>query len=264
MIPIDAHVHFHRREWVEPTLSAATKNFAALAAIDSDLRGVLLLAQTRGEKIFEWLRQQLQVGAWHVDRIVEERQSLWLTNADHRLLVVCGRQIQAERGLEVLALGTDEQFDEQLGLESTLELVRASRALPVLPWGFGKWTGDRGRRIQALLAKQASDELWLGDNGGRLRNWRRPLLLEEGERHGVRILPGTDPFPFGADYRRVGSFGCLVPGPLDSSQPWASICMQLRHLDISPSLYGRCSRWLRFGFNQAWMQVHMRLRDKTA
>ncbi|MGH8221482.1 MAG: hypothetical protein ACREQZ_00780 [Woeseiaceae bacterium] len=264
MLAIDAHVHFHQPRWVEPTLSAAAANFRLLAATrDSKPLGVLLLAQSAREQVFEWLREQSRAGAWTVKQVAAESQTLRVGNAGVELLVVCGRQIRAEQGLEVLALGTDQRFPDGLGLERTLAEVRQARALPVLPWGFGKWLGRRGRRVNEILSERSGKSLWLGDSGGRLRGLRRPRLMAEAERRAVGVLPGTDPFPFGHDYRRVGSFGCLLPAAIDPSQPWQSIAARLRAIEGSPTAYGRSTGWFRFGFNQAWIQVHMRLHGRS-
>jgi hypothetical protein len=264
-MPIDSHVHFHQRRWIEPTLAAAAANFAAAACPDgSGPLGVLLLAQSTAERVFEWLREQSAVGAWTVQRVPAEPESLWVDRGGARLLVVCGRQISAERGLELLALGTDEDFDSHAGLRPTLARIRAAGALPVLPWGFGKWWGARGELIRGLLAEEAGNDLWLGDNGGRLDSLARPRLLSDGERQGLRTLPGTDPFPFGRDYRRVGSFGCLVTSTVDGQRPWRSLAEQLRRSQSSPAAYGRGAGWLQFGLNQIRIQVHMGLRRTAA
>jgi hypothetical protein len=264
LLPIDAHVHFHRRRWVEPTLCAAAGNFRSLAgARDSEPLGALLLTESTRERVFEWLREQPRTGAWMVQQVAAERQTLRLGSDGVELLVVCGRQIVAEHGLEVLALGTDERFPDGLGLERTLADVRQAGALPVLPWGFGKWRGRRARRIHEILSQQSGESLWLGDNGGRLRGLRRPGLLAEAERHAVGVLPGTDPFPFGHDYRRVGSFGCLLPVAIDPLRPWQSIAARLRAIAGSPTAYGRSTGWIRFGFNQAWIQLHTRLHGRA-
>lgn len=262
-IPVDGHVHFHHRELVAVTLDAALANFRALGAagITRDC-GVLLLAQAARESVFEWLRARPVVGAWSVTSVPGESQSLWLRREQGTLLVVCGRQVIAEPGLEVIALGTDQRIEDGLGLEPTLALARSAAALAVLPWGFGKWTGRRKLRIRKQLAVADVSSLWVGDNGGRLRNLGRPRLLDEAEARGIGVLPGTDPFPFGRDYRRVGSFGFLLDLPLVASRPWQSVRAALVGLKRSPEAYGRSSGSLGFGFRQAWMQVHKRLHGR--
>jgi hypothetical protein len=260
MFPIDGHVHFHTPANVERTLAAAVRNLrSAVPGREDKLLGGLLLAEAAGEQVFAWLCAQANVGRWAVETVASERHSLWLADGTSRVLIVCGRQVRAAHGIEVLALGTDRRFRDREALESTIDHVRESGAIAALPWGFGKWIGRRGAIVRELLAAQSRDDLWLGDNGGRLRALRRPRLLEEGERRGMRVLPGSDPFPFGSDFRRVGGIGFLLHGPVDRARPWASIHAALLRLPASPPAFGGGTGWLRFGFNQLWIQVHTRL-----
>ena len=250
-------MHFHDRNRVVDTLEAATANFSALGLAAGDrVRGALLLAQSFRERVFEWLRDQPRVERWRIAAATAEPQSLWLRSDAAEILVVCGRQAVAEPGLEVLALGTHRQIEDGLGLWATLELARSGDALAVMPWGFGKWTGRRKRRVREAIDAEKGTDLWMGDNGGRLSALPRPRLLGEGERRGHAILPGTDPFPFWRDYRRVGSFGCVVPVVLDADRPWHSIRTALRDARAAPHCYGRGSGVLAFGLKQARMQFH--------
>jgi hypothetical protein len=264
-IPVDAHVHFHRAATVLPTLESAAANFRVLGLPGATPPlGALLLAQSANERVFEWLREQSRVGGWSVAGVRDEPQSLWLVGEAAKLLVVCGRQVVAEPGLEVLALGTDRMIEDGLGLEPTLRSAESAGALPVLPWGFGKWMGRRKQRIREQILAPGVERLWVGDNGGRLRMMPRPSLLDEAEARGFGVLPGSDPFPFGRDHRRAGSFGCLLDVELDVAQPWACLRAALVRIRGSPRAYGQGAGWLGFGFRQAWMQVHKRSGGQSA
>jgi hypothetical protein len=174
------------------------------------------------------------------------------------LLFVAGRQVATSDGLEVLALGAAATFADGEPLESTLAVVRRSGALPVLPWGFGKWSLARGRMIEELLRRGDPAELFLGDNGGRLRWGRLPPLFAFAAERGFRILPGTDPLPFPHHGGRAGSFGFQLPVPLDSERPAAAIFAALRDRHARPVAYGRGERLLPFLVNQAGMQWRKR------
>jgi hypothetical protein len=258
-IPVDGHVHFHDPRLVEPTLGAAARNFRALRIADpAPPRGVLLLAQYPREAVFDWLREQQRVGTWKITGVPAEPHSLWLRCEASELLVVCGYQVDVERGLELLVLGTNRPIAGGLGFVHTVREARARGALAVLPWGFGKWTGRRKRLVRAAINSADLTDMWMGDNGGRLSALPRPPLLAEGERAGHAILPGSDPFPFGDDYRRVGSFGCLVPTVLDPERPWQSLRIALVRHGSSPEAYGRAAGLLEFSVKQARIQVHKR------
>ena len=86
--------------------------------------------------------------------------------AGETLVLVAGRQIQTLEGLEALALGTDSEFPDGLELTAALAEVRASGALAVLPWGFGKWWFRRGQLARKAIDSAAANEFFLGDNRG--------------------------------------------------------------------------------------------------
>jgi hypothetical protein len=140
-----------------------------------------------------------------------------------------------------------------------IDLVRSDGALAVVPWGFGKWIGRAGIRIRELFNSQSPESLFAGDNGGRLQILGMPKPLKAARREGFRVLPGTDPFPFGADYRRVGGFGFLAAMEPDLIHPWQSLRSALVGTARAPEPYGRALPPIRFLFNQGWIQVHNRM-----
>lgn len=258
-LPVDSHVHFHRLALVDPTLEAAAGNFLAAGARNAQLTGMLLLAEAARERIFEQLAAARDSGGWQISAVAEEPQTLIAASRGRRIALVCGRQVRCSLGLEVLALGTTAAFPEGRPVDETIERVRADGALAVLPWGFGKWWGQAGRVIREGLDRWAAGEVFAGDNGGRLQLQGMPGLLREAERRGFRILPGTDPFPFAGDYRRVGAFGFLAGIEPELSRPWTTLRRWLDSGAVKPEPYGLALDPLRFMFNQCWIQVHNRM-----
>lgn len=188
-----------------------------------------------------------------------EPETVIAEKAGCRIAIVCGRQIRCKLGLEVLALGTTARYPDDHDVEETVDLVRSRGALPVLPWGFGKWIGRSGARIRELFRSQTPGSLFGGDNGGRLQTLGLPKILKAASREGFPVLPGTDPFPFGADYRRVGSFGFLAAVEQDPTHPWLSLRRAIVGAGRPPEPYGRALAPMRFLLNQGWIQVHNRL-----
>jgi len=164
----------------------------------------------------------------------------------------------------VLALGTVARFPEGEPLEATVDRVQAAGTLAAVPWGFGKWTGQRGAQVRQLFGQRAPDSLFVGDNGGRVELLGLPALVRTARDAGFRVLPGTDPFPFGGDHRRVGGFGFTVGVDPDPERPWSDLRACLEAGAGSPLAYGRALDPLRFVFNQAWIQVHNRMKPKAA
>jgi hypothetical protein len=257
--PVDGHVHFHDVRFVAPTLDAAAHNFRAACGRSHGLVGAILLTEASGEHVFDSLQDLSMAGAWGFAPAADEPESLIAQRGDVALAIVGGRQVRAAAGLEVLALGTRSVFREGMPLTDTVEAIRRSGAVTVLPWGFGKWLGARGRVVAATLAKFEPDQLFVGDNGGRLSLLGVPALVRASERRGFRVIPGTDPFPFALDHRRVGRFGFLGEVPLPAAAPWRALRGWLIARRTSPLTYGEASGLLRLVVNQIGIQVHRRL-----
>ena len=234
-------------------------NFSRIFAPEGYFVGALLLTESSREHVFEHLTETAPFGRWQIDPVADEPQTVIAETEGCRIAIVCGKQVRCGLGLEVLALGTTARYPDGGEVEETIDLVRSGGALPVIPWGFGKWIGRAGARIRDLFDSQTPQSLFAGDNGGRLQILGMPKLLNVARRDGFRVLPGTDPFPFGADYRRVGSFGFLVATEPDPACPWQSLRSALVGTACSPEPYGRALPPIRFLLNQSGMQVRNRI-----
>ena len=259
VLPVDAHVHLHRLEDVPRTFDSAIVNFRRNGPGTGGLTGVLLLTQMSRERVFEALRATSSVGDWRIDTVPGEPESLIASRNEARLALVCGRQVRSDNGLEVAAYGTMNAFPDGRSFDDCLRSVVASGALAAVPWGFGKWIGRRGEIIRAAFELAREAGVFLGDSGSRNALLPEPALLREGRHAGLRVLPGTDPFPFGGDFRRVGSFGFLaLVGPDCLTAPWRTLRGWLERQTSSPQAYGRPSGPLRFAVNQFGMQLYNR------
>lgn len=256
--PVDGHVHFHSIDRVGLSLDAAARHFGAAAGRRGGLLGALLLTQANGEYVFEQLGTSGRVDGWRYSPVPGEPQSLLARKGDTTIAIVCGRQVRAEGGLEVLALGTCKRFVDGTPFDSTFAAVRDSDALPVLPWGFGKWLGHRGQQIQSTLDSAGPGAVSVGDNGSRLSLVETPGLIRTSAEKGFQILPGTDPFPFGDDYCRVGSFGFLADIEPDPAAPWGTLKAWLTGPGRAPTAFGKTTGPVRFVFNQVGIQVYNR------
>ena len=255
-LPVDGHVHFHRLERVGATLDSAAANFSQVGCGVTNVLGVLMLVESHAEDVFGRLAEAEFAGSWRISTVEQEPQSLLASSRGRTLLIVCGRQISCADGLEVLALGALQRYPQGAELERTLARVQADGHIAVVPWGFLKWRGFRGDRIRELMAGQAQGSLFFGDNGGRMGALGAPRLLQQAEHAGFALLPGTDPFPFGRDYRRVGSFGFVAGAELDPAAPWTNLQHWLRENPDRIRPYGRAVGSLKFVFNQGWIQLH--------
>lgn len=262
--PVDAHVHLHTLSNVPATLDAAAAHFDEAWAGRKSLLGCLLLTQMAHERVFEALTARDMVGGWRLQRLEQEPETLIASSRGRSMALVCGRQVRAEDGLEVAALGTLQTFPDGRPFVESLEAVLATDAIAAIPWGFGKWLGARGRRVEAALERHDPRQIFLGDSGARSRGMREPGLIRRARARGIRVLAGSDPFPFGADCRRVGGFGFLAEIEPDAARPLHALRAWLRAPQATPALYGHPSTPLRFLINQVGVQVHNRVAQKAA
>ena len=267
---VDAHVHIHDCFDLSEFLDAAARNFSTAASglgVADSYVPVLCLTETSYAGKFDELRAlaEKNPGAcvtrgsgWRVYSI-DEAVSL---SVDHsqlgKLHIVAGKQIVVAERLEVLALGCAAKWPDGLPASEVIEGVTGAGAIAVLPWGFGKWLGRRGRIIRSLIEEHSNKSLFLGDNSGRPIFFREPREFELGRGLGLKVLPGTDPLPFASESRRAGSFGFFVEGTLNDQTPWSDLCQKLVQPSLNIQHYGRLESPFRFVRNQLAMQYVVR------
>ncbi len=250
---VDAHVHIHPCFPVESFFDGALENFHRTAeGLGLTATGCLLLTEMAGSHWFRDARGMM--GAWTLASGEEEDSLVARRSTGESLIIVAGRQIVVYERIEVLALGRDADIPDGLPLNETLRRVRDSGALPVLPWGFGKWLGRRGALVAATLARPGG-ELYLGDNSNRLQLAGVPRLLREAGERGILVLPGSDPLPFPNHAGRAGSFGFVLEGALDPLRPAKDLLRRVRALREQPRTYGRGETLPRFLRDQASLQL---------
>ena len=255
---VDAHVHFHLCFERDAFLDAAFANFkrgAEELGVGGPFLGCLLLAEMTGERALQRLLSG-EAGAWRFEPTGEPSSLMARRSPDGaRLLVIAGRQVRTREGLEILALLSAEEFPDGLPFRDALARVRWSGAVPVLPWGFGKWWFYRGALIEGILRRPEPKWLFLGDNGGRPDLGAAPRLLREG---GVPVLPGSDPLPLPEHAGRAGSYGFLVEDGVEERRPAAALRRWLRELSMQPPTFGRCQSLGRFCRDQMALRFRRR------
>ena len=279
LILIDSHVHLYNCFNIEKFFDSALDNFSESA---NECRGsknftsLLLLTETKSDRYFQKLSglakertentsfsDSSPLKKWTI-RLTQERCSLYAHLASSRgLYLIAGRQIVTAENLEVLALATEQDFEDGQPLETTIEQTIAAGGIPVIPWGFGKWIGHRGKILSNLLKERKFPVLFLGDNSGRPIFWSRPPLFKQAEQLGIRVLPGTDPLPFASESFRPGTFGFAMHGQLDPEKPARSLKQLLLEEETQFQAYGSLENPWRFIRNQIAMQIVKRQRRKA-
>ena len=259
---VDAHVHIHPRFVLSDFFDHAAANFDAVArecGADDDTPGCLMLTECAWDHRFEGMREAVgrSVGNWRLSA-TEESVSIHVTAEGKRpLVVIAGRQLVTAERLEVLALGTDRRFEDGLPIDAAIARARAVGAMAVIPWGFGKWTGKRGRIVERMITSTDRGRFFIGDNGGRL-HWGTPPLFEVAVKSGLRILPGSDPLPFSNQISRPGTTGFALPGAFDQRRPYESIRESLMTTAEQPLMFGKGVCVSAFLYSQIAMQLRKR------
>jgi len=266
MIFADAHVHIHDCFDLEKILDAAYSNFQAeadrLGHSDKFTR-ILLLTETEKDCWFNRLSKISDGNTTHRCRVTKkwefhrtgENVSLSAISGHKSLIIIAGRQVETAEGLEVLALSTTGSFTFGIPIIDLVKEVKKQDAIPVIPWGFGKWLGRRGKALINVMKTHKDSKIFLGDNSGRPSFLPFPHHFKVAKRNGIHILPGSDPLPFATEYDRVGRFGFILEEKISKSYPAKSLKQILMKSRLKIQPYGDFENPFRFLRNQLKMQI---------
>ncbi len=211
-VAVDAHVHLHGGA---ASLAAAARNIAE-ACPDADA-GALMLVERAGENVFAALRDDAPDGIHPTAEPIALRYDAGAVP----ILIIAGRQVVTAEKVELLLLGTLACPSDGTPLDALLA-EQAPPVIAVLPWGFGKWIGQRGSVVGAALARHPG--VLPGDIQA-----RPGLLPSKTLRRSRRVtLTGTDPLPIEGDRHRIGGFGQVMHVSIDPDAPATSVLTALR------------------------------------
>jgi hypothetical protein len=261
LIIADAHVHFYNcfdsERWVDSALNNFRKEVGN-SLEEPPFSAFLFLTETKDENWFQRFSCQAETGPaqaegrgkWGLQQTKEACSLYARLNDKAGLYIIAGKQIQTIENLEVLALGAFQDFEEKAPLEALIKQISDLGALPVIPWGVGKWIGRRGRVIRDLLGRRAFPPFFLGDNRNRPIFWPRPNLFNQAEKKGLSVLPGTDPLPFPSEMWQIGRFGFKLFGSVDPEYPFRDIKKILHNPKTRLQPFGARENPWRFFWNQ--------------
>lgn len=254
MLYLDCHVHIYPGFDLTELLDAAVANFRGWGngPTPSDgVHGALLLTLTAKDRSYDQILEstlQGQIGPWQSLTTTPET-GLELYCGNDRLSLISGWQVATADGLEVHALGTQQQFKDGLSTAKTVETINASGALAAIPWGAGKWLGTRGKLLAQLIQTPGLDFM-LSDSGLRPRLWPRSRLFDLAQQHGRGVIAGTDPLPLANEVSRVGSFGIALNTHDLILTNTNELLTHLRENRKSPTVMGRGRALLPFVHDQ--------------
>ncbi len=255
----DTHVHLHPAFDIDRTLDSAAENFdRADPGLPSSARmDVLCLTDSAGHRSDRDLLESIRpAAAWRFSPVPDSSGACAERSDGRRIYLLPGFQIISTENLEILALDCRcPQPDREADLSTLIDRILTCGGIPVLPWGFGKWTGARGEAVRQLI--DSRQDFYLADNGNRLRGTRLPALLAQGRDQGLPLLTGSDPLPLPSQYARAGACGIRAGLPKDESDPSRAF---RQVLDARAwSTFGTLVPLGSFVFNQVAMQIRKRI-----
>ena len=249
-IAVDMHVHLYPYYDAHALFTAAARNLHA-AAPTAD-RFAFYLTDRAGQHAFRELRAgSLTPPVWHLQSTPDPHALRFSTRDGRHLLVLAARQIVTRDRLEVLALGIAEEIADGAPAAEVVARIRVAGALPVLPWGLGKWLGARGRLVRSLIESAKPGELAVADTCLRPALLGDSALLRAARARNLPVLAGTDPLPRLGEEEMAGRFGVLVEGAFEEDRAAVSLTGLLSRAGAHLQTVGRrCS--LGEAFSRAW------------
>lgn len=242
IVAADSHVHLYPEYDLAHALRSGMANLARLAegADPSEPRACALFLTERSDcHVF----RDLRAGAALPNSIevvrCEDPGAIEVRCDAGSAYLFPGRQVATRERLEVLCLTADADIPDGLGLEETLERVRSTGGIPVIPFAPGKWLGARGRLLERTLGGVAGGAVLVSDSALRPFGWPRPRLMLSA---GAHVLAGSDPLPLAGDELRLGTYATLWRTGVDWRTPTTAARALLR---TPPTALGgaRLSPW---------------------
>lgn len=263
MILIDSHVHFHKCFKIEKFFSSVFQNFSTEVLKHeekSDWYGVLCLTEISGSNFFEALfSKKIAPDEFSLEFTNEEESVIVKNKYDEIIIVIAGKQIIAQNGIEVLALGTTKNFETNNCIEKTISEVNESSAIAVLPWGVGKWLGRKKEIIKKFVFENSEEKFFLGDNSGRPSFWAEPDIFEIGKSSNHFILAGTDALAIPREENKTGTYGFYLNSEINLEEPAKDLLSQISNLKAQPKIFGNLENPVKFFKNQITMQMRKRI-----
>jgi hypothetical protein len=257
MIITDAHAHIYSCYNLDDFISSAFKNLfkGTHNLSEQSNTAVLFLTETKGNNYFDLLMNNTK--PWHVVN-TDEKLSLRVNHPvypDKEIIVISGQQVVTEEKLEVLVIGCSYPQVDGATLKGTVNSSLSGGGIVILPWGVGKWLGQRGRIVDDFVAANNSSHLFLGDNGSRPGIWSVSNLDRDRSTNQPRLLSGTDPLPLPGEEKRVGNFGSIIHGSIDHQKPFETLKSLLSHPETDITGYGDLQSPLSFVKQQVALRM---------
>lgn len=254
---VDGHVHFHDFPNLEQLFETVYSNFYFRANLNNKFPflPVLFLCNTEKENFFSSIvndskDKKTQFGKWHIERTSESCSFKIRSETGELFYIIIGEQLTTKENLEILSIGSSESLKNGLPLREIAVQIDSNNAIPIIPWGFGKWYGKRGAILTEFINEDHSSNLFLGDNGGRPSFLPYPGQLDRAKKRQIVILPGSDSLPVSGSYKKIGTFGFIIKSTISEETPFYDIKKLLNGTNIKIENYGTNIKTIHFLKNQ--------------
>jgi len=265
-ILVDTHVHIYDCYNVTRFFVEADRNFSdhnKKLKLAENYVGILFLTESNNFHYFEKLRDNSNNIILDLEKEgffkkeSDESCSLVFETADSNfIIIIAGQQVITEEKLEVLSLGTLQKIKYSLSLEETISNIKGLGAIPVLPWGVGKWLGKRRGAVHAFIKENRSAEFFLGDNSGRPALLKTPALFNLARQNKKLVLRGSDPLPIKSQEKKAGGFGFYFISEIDIQKPFKEIKRMIYNSEGEPNNYGALENLFDFFKNQFKLRLN--------
>ena len=219
----DTHVHLYPCYDYSLALKTLARNLSSLCPDDTVKAGFLT------DRFQFRFHEDFLMG-----KIKPEEQGLFISlGPDLKTLVVRtdktllylfpGYQINCAEKIELIGMGLLTPIHDGLSLEETLKEIRRQRAIPILPWGAGKWLSKRGRIIERLLPLAKDYSMLFADTFMRPALIPDSRLIRQIRAAQKNLLAGSDPLPMKGEEKFLGRYATLFEGEFNPETPLFSM-----------------------------------------
>lgn len=218
MLLCDGHVHLEHQDFFPDLLDSCLLNMRKVGERrgTQQVNGILLIAELPGQQWRSVLEDSAEKGehiggkaAWTLQGAGRKNVIICQNGSGDQLVCVVGQQVNTAEKLELLLFGHDEPYCRESLLISVEKNVKQG-SLVVIPWGVGKWLGQRGKAVSQLLQDDTVSGYFLGDNGNRPALWGTITQFTLARKKKIPIIAGTDPLFLPGQIDRVGGYGTVV------------------------------------------------------
>ena len=190
---VDTHVHVYPMHSIDSLLTAAYSN---LDRLDPAAAKVLFVLET------DLTASNLAPNHWLLEELDAPMVRATSKRWEAQMLLVLGTQYTTKEGLEFVHLGP-AVFEQNLPIRYYVDNFSPCQ-MAYVPWGFGKWWGER----KSLIADLPKYTMF-GDSFGRPVDLDGKTVDRLRIKHGP-LLSGTDPLPLAGEEKYVGRFASSV------------------------------------------------------